>query len=145
LLYLGRSAAGWQLMELSANGAATPLTRLGHQWQSLSAGQNQTVGLKAGDPYLYRLEDRNGEVTAVRTHIRRPTGAYAITTSGIVQIAGDRVVQTAWDGSQVELQRLPTGRGRPADIEVDKATGRILVLDRSGNEANIALMTLRRQ
>lgn len=145
LLYLGRTATGWQIMEVTASGFATPHVNLGSQWEALSTGQNQAIGLKTGDPYLYRLDAQNGEITAMRTGIRRPSGAYAVTREGILQASGNHIIHTRWDGSEQERGPLPAGKPPPAEIELDGGTGRILIIDRSGNEANIALMTLRRQ
>lgn len=145
LLYLGRSATGWQIMELSANGPGRRHMQLGDQWESLATGQNQAVGLKSGDPYFYRLDLSDGAVLAVKTAVRRPPGAYAVVAAGIVQVSGDRIVQVNWEGSEREIAQLPAGQPAPAEIDVDGRTGRIIMIDRSGNEANIALMTLRRQ
>ncbi|MBP2159311.1 MULTISPECIES: winged helix-turn-helix domain-containing protein [Asticcacaulis] len=145
LIYLGRSATGWRVMEVSANGPARHHAHLGDQWESLATGQNQTIGLKRGDPYLYRLDVAGGAVTAVKTAILRPPGAYAVTSDGVVQISGDRVMRVNWDGSAREIARLPAGKTAPAEIDMDGRTGSIVMIDRSGNEANIALMTLRRQ
>jgi len=145
LLYLSHSATGWQVMEVSASGQARHHAGLGDQWETLAAGQNQAVGLKRGEPYLYRLEADNDAVTAVRTAIRRPPGAFAVTSTGVVQITGDRVMSVNWDGNAREIARLPAGKPSPGEIDVDGRTGRIVMIDRSGNEANIALMTLRRQ
>ena len=48
-------------------------------------------------------------------------------------------------GSERARERLPAGKPPPAEIEMDGRNGRILMIGRSDSEANIALMTLRRQ
>ena len=145
LLYLGRAATGWQVMEVSPAGATRTHADLGSQWEALSSGQNQAVGLKRGDPYLHRFDLTNGKITAMRTSVRRPAGAYAVTGEGVIQVSGNRIVHVNWDGNTREIAGLPAGKPPPADIDIDDRTGGILMIDRSGNEANIALMTLRRQ
>lgn len=144
LVYLGRSAHDGQIVAAKAGTAGfAPQTALGDRWAGLSSGNGVVVGHRTDDTHLFRIDAQGGAIIATKTAIVRPDGPYGVARDGIVVFTQGAIRKVRWDGSSVELAAWPSGRMGPADIKVN-AGGQVLVIDRSENQSDISLMSLRR-
>lgn len=145
LIWLAREKDGWQLMQMARarKEPPQPLTYLGSDWDGLAAGNGLLIAYKTGDPALYRLSHEGDRLRAVKTAARRPDGPFAVTSEGIIWSQSGRLILTRWDGNTEDKGAALPHQHPPNDIDAD-AAGRVLLLDRSGNQSDIALMTLSR-
>ena len=121
------------------------LDRLGQDWTELKSGPGGVIGVRSDDPYLYRIGVDKGVVRADKTPLLRPDTPFAAAKDGIVVANGAGLTLMRWDGTQRDLVRGSSSAQPPAELAVDPRDGRILVLDRSGNQSDLALITLLRR
>ncbi len=147
MIWLGRGQHGWRLVTMDTGGKTAPAPQdgLGQDWTALKSGPGSVVGIKSGDPYLYRISLDNGVVRADRTRLQCPDTPFAVAKDGIVVARGTGLVLRRWEGTQHELIRGDDDAQPPAELAVDPKTGRVLAVDRSGNQSDLALMTLSRR
>jgi Tol biopolymer transport system component len=147
LIWLGRGPHGWQLVTMDAGGNTAPVAEssLGQDWTALKSGPGGVIGMRSGDPWLYRISADKGRVRADRTPVKRPDTPFAVAKDGIVVARGTSLVLVRWEGTQRELIRGDDDAQPPAELAVDPGTARILALDRSGNQSDLALITLSRR
>ncbi|MET0338361.1 MAG: winged helix-turn-helix domain-containing protein [Caulobacter sp.] len=148
LRYVERSASGWRLMRLGADGQARPVPG-GQDWRLVRTDpEGRLYGVRSGDPRLWTLPEDGGAPREAVPGLRLEDDAWAVGRTG-VRFVRDRLSERSslwlapWSGAPRPVAPLP-GMSWMMSLAVDPRDESVVYGRVIEDETDIGLLELSR-